>query len=686
MCKSIFAQVGVIQLYDSKHIVENPAFKYFIDSSNTYTITTIDKLSDERFTAKTNILNLGIFDKAVWLKLRIKNNNSELEKWVLNFGFPLIDSIIVYQLAANGMVQIKQQGEMYPTYNKYYDTKNIVLPLQISYNDIQTIYIKVKTEGVVYLPMSISSEESMYDAEKKNYLFYGLFYGATILILTYNLLLFITLRDFVYLLYCTYVFVIIAILSYFNGFISYSGVFNHDRILLNKLFGNIVFSFVIISSLFCYYFLEIKKTNKYYGYILKFIIFTGIIFTILSFFVEYQTTIRIASILYIVTPCALLYISLSSWISGNYTARFYTLASSFFLVSVLMMSFRVMGIITGNKFQETLIELGVIIDAVLISLALADKLRKLRMDKEKSQESELAAVAEKERLIVEQNNILERKISSRTKEILEKNDQLELFSQTIKQQNDLLRDYTENLEKQIEARTKEILETNKQLERKTDRLEQFTYIVSHNLKSPVNNLDALLGFVNFDNLSEENKEYFSVIGRTSSQLINIIEEINILVKLDKGTDIEYTEIDLNAVIDNIKDKLVIQIEKTNCTIKTNFQVNKIKSFSAYITSIIYNLVSNAIKYRSSDRPIEIIVESFDGDLTTIIKVKDNGQGIAESQLEDVFKLFYKIDYEQEGKGMGLFIVKSQVELLDGKIEVTSKLGEGTTFYIHLPNK
>jgi signal transduction histidine kinase len=350
-----------------------------------------------------------------------------------------------------------------------------------------------------------------------------------------------------------------------------------------------------------------------------------------------------------------------------------------------MMSFRVLGIITGNKFQETLIELGVIIDAVLISLALADKLRKLRMDKERSQESELAAVAEKERLIIEQNNILERK-SSRTKEILEKNDQLELFSQTIKQQNDLLKDYTENLEKQIEARTKEILETNKQLERKTDRLEQFTYIVSHNLKSPVNNLDALLGFVNFDNLSDENKEYFSVIGKTSSQLINIIEEINILVKLDKGTDIEYTEIDLNSVVDNIKDKLIIQIEDTNCLIKTNFQVNKIQSFPAYITSILYNLISNAIKYRSSDRSIEILLESFDEEETTIIKVKDNGHGIAESQLEDVFKLFYKIDYEKEGKGMGLFIVKSQVELLDGKIEITSKLGEGTTFCIYLPKK
>lgn len=682
----VSAQENFIQLYDSKHTIENPNIKYLIDTAGTLTAEELDKFSDEHFISQSGLLNLGMFDKPVWLKLKVKNNNSEIERWVINFNFPLIDTIVLYQVFANGTMVVKQHGEMFPTHSKYYDNKNIALPIDINYNEIHTIYLKIKTDGVVYLPFTISSEESMYEAEKKSYLFYGLFYGATIIILIYNLLLFFTLKDFIYLLYCFYVFVIIGILSYFNGFISYLGIFNEDRTQLNKLFGNIVFNFVIISSLFCYYFLEINKWCNIFSKILRGIIVLGIVFTILSFFIQYQITIRIASAMYIITPFSLLFVSLYSWIRGNYTARFYTIASSFFLVSVLMMSLRVMGVITGNRFQETLIELGVIIDAVLISLALADKLRKLRMDKDKSQESELAAIAEKERLIIEQNNILENKISLRTKEILEKNEQLEEFSRTIQQQNDLLKEYTENLEKQIEARTKEILETNKQLERKTDRLEQFTYIVSHNLKSPVHNLNALLGFVDLNSLSEENKEYFTVIRKTSDQLINIIEEINILVKLDKGTDIEYTEIHLPQVLDDIKDKLIIQIEESHCVFHVDLKVEVVKSFVPYVNSILYNLISNAIKYRSPERQIEITMDSEENEEEIIVHIADNGLGIAADQVNSVFKLFYKINAEKEGKGMGLFIVKSQIELLGGKITLESTLGKGTQFTLWFPKR
>ena len=668
-------------------MVENPTLRYFVDSAGKLGLEELRRMPDEQFSVRSGILNLGMYDKPVWLKLRLKNNNSELERWVINFTFPLVDTVTIYQILPDKTAKVLQHGEMFATFTKYYDNKNISLPLDITYGEIQTIYVKIKTDGVVYLPFNISSEEAMYDMEKKNYLFYGLFYGAALLILIYNLLLFFTLKDGIYLLYCFYVLVVIGILSYFNGFISYLGLFNEDRTQLNKLFSNIVFNFVIISTLFCYYFLEIKKQSRMFSYILKTIVVLGVLCTVLSFFIKYQITIRIASIAYIITPFMLLYISCYSWFKGNYTARFYSVASSLFLISVLLMSLRVMGVITGSKSQETLIELGVITDAVLISLALADKLRKLRMEKERSQQRELLAIAEKERLIIEQNSILEDKISSRTKEIVEKNEQLEQFSLTIQQQNGLLKEYTENLEMQIQARTREILETNRQLARKTDRLEQFTYIVSHNLKSPVNNLNALLGFIDMEALDPENKEYFGVIKKTSDQLSNIIDEISILVKLDKGTDIEYGDIHLLQVIDNIKDKLIMQIESSGCTIKTALQVETIRSFAPYITSILYNLISNAIKYRSDLRPLEITVHSQENaDDSITLTVEDNGNGIAADHIEHVFKLFYRINHVQEGKGMGLFIVKSQVELLDGKINVTSTVGLGTSFIIELPKK
>lgn len=680
------AQNNMIHLNDQAQFMKNPSFDYFIDSSGSMTLEEVKQLDARRFYQHHNQenLNLGLLGKTVWLKLPFRNADPKYDKYVFYINYSLLDSVFLYQYSQNENYAPMEQGELYPSYTRYYDTKNIVFPIKAPLEEQQVIYVKIKTSGSVYLPITITSEPYLYNYEKNKYIYYGLFYGAILVVLIYNFFLFFTLRDFIYLLYNIYIIVTVTAISTFNGFISYFGIFDENRNLLNHLFSNFAVLTNIISCLFCYLFLELENKERIGAIILKFFILLGVIIWLFSFFMPYKITASFASTLFIITPCFIFFISLYSWYKGNDVARFYLFATTFFMVSVALTSFRILGFIKGNDSQEFMLEIGIVIDTIFISLALADKLRKLDIERIKAQNNERIAIQDKERFISEQNNILETKIGSRTEEILEKSKKLESFSQTITEQNELIKKYNDNLEQQIEERTKQIVYSNMQLEKKTMRLEQFTYIVSHNLKSPVNNLNTLLDFVNESNLDEETQEYFKVIKKTNQQLKNIIDDINILVTHDKETEIELTEVNLVKEIENIKDKLIIQILDSSCEIITDFKANYFRSFPPYITSILYNLINNSIKYRSMDRSIKIWVESMYTENHLVLKVRDNGKGIPPSELEHVFKLFYKIDHEQEGKGMGLFLVKSQVEQLGGKVVIESELDRGTQFTITIP--
>lgn len=655
---------------------------YFIDSSNTLDENGIHNLEKDVFQKSDRTLNLGILAKPVWLKLSLKNQDLQASRYVLYINNALLDTVTVYQY---GMVTM-HQGEHYPSHSRYYDTKNIVFPLKLPHGETHDVYVKIKTSGAIYLPILLTSQKNLFHYEKSKYLFYGLFYGAVLVVLIYNFFLFFSLKDSIYFLYNAYIFVIVAAISMLNGFMSYLSLFDGHRELLNSFFGILALLTHTISCLFCYRFLELYKRRTLSNLILKFFMALGVFFLLLSFFVPYKATGSIASLLFICTPIFIFSISVHSWIRGNKIARFYIFASSFFLLSVFITCLRVLGFIEGAEYQEFMLEIGVVIDAIFISLALADKLRKLNLAKIHAQEKERLAIADKEMVIFEHNNILEEKIGQRAKEMLEKNHQLEFYAQKIAQQNQLLQEHNDNLESQIDARISEISLSNSHLAKKTTRLEQFTYIVSHNLKSPVHNIDVLLNFVDQKSLDIATQEYFNVLRKTNAQLKNIISDISVLVSQDKGSEIALGEIDLPTIVNNIKDKLVIQILESNCIVYTDFEIEKFLSFSPYMNSILYNLISNAIKYRAPERSIVIHVNASVLEEQIAITVKDNGKGIEPEKLEHVCKLFYRIDEEHEGRGMGLFIVKSQIEQLDGKLVIASEVGLGTVFTILLPYK
>ncbi len=217
-------------------------------------------------------------------------------------------------------------------------------------------------------------------------------------------------------------------------------------------------------------------------------------------------------------------------------------------------------------------------------------------------------------------------------------------------------------------------------------LEQFTYIISHNLRAPVANILGLTNILKEHGQGMDEETQQQVIDRIFTSTKNIdttIKDLNQILQTRKPVGIKKEKVDFEAMVDAAKTSLrnIIALEKVkiNCDFTS---VDSMFTTRSYLYSIFYNLTSNSIKYRKADIPPLISITSQKIDNRIELRFKDNGKGIdLDKNAEDVFGLYKRFDTSVEGKGMGLFMVKTQVTALGGSINIESKLGEGTEFIL-----
>jgi light-regulated signal transduction histidine kinase (bacteriophytochrome) len=227
---------------------------------------------------------------------------------------------------------------------------------------------------------------------------------------------------------------------------------------------------------------------------------------------------------------------------------------------------------------------------------------------------------------------------------------------------------------------------NADLVKRNKDLEQFTYIVSHNLRAPVANIMGLSNILNsFDLDAGESREITLALSNSISILDNTITDLNQIMEVNSGKGKKSEEISLNKLTADLLHQIDDLIKDGNVKINTDFSAaNNIVVIKSYMHSIFYNLVTNSIKNKRSEiDPVISIVTKRYGDLLEII-FEDNGKGIEQKHFKDLFGLYKKFDDDLPGKGVGLFITKMQVENLGGKILVESKPGAGTTIKLEFP--
>ncbi len=214
-------------------------------------------------------------------------------------------------------------------------------------------------------------------------------------------------------------------------------------------------------------------------------------------------------------------------------------------------------------------------------------------------------------------------------------------------------------------------------------LEQFAYIVSHNLRAPVANILGIAGMMVEPNLITEDRDQLNNgIIESVAKLDTVIRDLNHILQVKKEhKELEET-VHFSTFVKDIKVSIK-HIIADDIHISYDFsEVNELFTIRSYIYSIFYNLILNSIKYRRQQVPCVITIKSRLVNNSIIILFTDNGMGIDLTlRGEDVFGLYKRFHTNIEGKGMGLYMVKTQVEAIGGRISIDSEVNKGTTFKI-----
>jgi PAS domain S-box-containing protein len=243
------------------------------------------------------------------------------------------------------------------------------------------------------------------------------------------------------------------------------------------------------------------------------------------------------------------------------------------------------------------------------------------------------------------------------------------------------RDITEEkkLEKEKEILIQELTRNNKDLK-------QFSYITSHNLRAPLSNLTGLLNLIDYISIQDEDLKEIINGFKTSTHTLN--ETINDLAKAITIKDthaIENEELQIQDVFEKILHQPNLSIESIDPKLNINYgNVSKINTNKAYIESILLHLFTNSIKFRSKNRNLIIDITISEVDHIITIHFKDNGIGIdLERHKNKIFGLYQRFHDYPENKGLGLFLVKSQIESMGGTISILSEVEKGTEFILTL---
>ncbi|WP_255474119.1 sensor histidine kinase [Pontibacter qinzhouensis] len=241
------------------------------------------------------------------------------------------------------------------------------------------------------------------------------------------------------------------------------------------------------------------------------------------------------------------------------------------------------------------------------------------------------------------------------------------------------------LEQRVQDRTKELIKINKDLE-------NFVYTASHDLKAPITNIEGLIKALQEtlnDNCVElaETNSILQMIDNSIDRFKNTLTDLTEVAKLQYQEEISHDCINFEEILDDVKSHIKRMIQESEAEIYEDFSFAPGVVFSRKnLRSIVYNLVSNAIKYRDPVRKPVIKVSTYPEDAYIVLAVQDNGLGLKEQDHQKVFSMFTRLHDHTEGTGVGMTIVKRIVENSDGKIELESELGKGTVFKVYFKNQ
>jgi len=324
---------------------------------------------------ETNDLNLGITQSAYWFKVSVKYLEEQTR--IFQIHYPLLDYVDYYLLKHNQLIKHVATGDALPFNSRPIKDKDFVFSHFDHKNQEVTLLLRIKTQGTMVLPLTSVNIEYYAQKESVENIAYGIYFGITLAMLLYNLMLFVYLRESSYLYYCLFVFVIfISALSYTgHGFYwlwPNASFMNSFMAPLSAATG-FLFSVLFMSS-----FLQIRNRDAWGRRVFNVGVSLSILVIIAVIFLSYSSGITIISITQIILTIILISYSISLWRRGVLEAKYFTLAWVSFIAGNVTSAMRVVGVLPSNDFTVYANLYGNVIEMLMLSMGLAYRFETMR--------------------------------------------------------------------------------------------------------------------------------------------------------------------------------------------------------------------------------------------------------------------------------------------------------------------
>jgi two-component system NtrC family sensor kinase len=684
----------VINPADSKYLTS----QYFKELEDPYhKLGIADVVNNDNFhTISTTLPILKFSKSATWLKFTLKNNSGQ-NNIPVRIGRIILDEFdIFYQDSTGSTVHLGIKRPSYGRNNASRVVPLITIPLKNGASG--TYFLRVKGNSASVVPIELSGVDK-YSDESNNYnLINGAIIGIFLVMALYNLMLYIVVGDRSYLYYTYYIVAlgVSQMLTWGYG----TDLLPKNRLIVNNYIfplARVFFGYSIL--MFAGEFLRLRfNAQKYYWiYSLLYYLYATPVICVLFGWTGAAFAMITVSIFAV--SCFLLFIGTYLYFQGYEPAKFFMVGWGFSLIAVLVSIARNKGfLIPYSDFTANILIYSAVIELVLFSVALADKINYYRHQKDESQDASLRIAKENERLITEQNINLENKVKERTTELIETNQSLSITIENLK------------------AAQFKLVETEKMAS-----LGQLTAGVAHEINNPINFVSANVAPLRLDfNELFELLEKYDVAAHNpqNGQLLTDAQTYR-----DK-IDAQFVKDEILGLLDGIEDganrtseivqslrtfsrmdELVLKPANINNAILNTLillrssipnyieikpvfdKLEPLNCYSGKLNQVLVNLINNgiqAIKAKEHHHQESVLIVTRDEPDHVCIEITDSGIGMSEEVKQRIFEPFFTTKEIGEGTGLGLSIVFGIIEKHHGSIEVKSTLGKGTTFTVRLP--
>ncbi|TCC94740.1 sensor histidine kinase [Pedobacter hiemivivus] len=699
LCCTFFTKASFRDSRDSLFNLTEHA-SILINFPDKATINWVMKAQGEFKRLDAPFINFGKIDKTVWLKADFPNIKKSVADPSILIDQARLEIADIYFVKDNHVIH-QIAGQKHSTVASFDfpgNTRSYVIPRSVVDLDPE-IYIKLYSDEVIIAPVYVAAKIEFDNIFAKRDIFFGIYTGIMIIMFAYNLFLYFSIKDSSYL---NYIFCIIftwatqvTLQGYFTKYflIDYAW-FDNIAVILFANLG------LIASILFTQSFLNTRVNAPKSHRIINILLTLSVINTVILLFGFKHTSFTGMQVLILAGSIIGTYTAYQSFFHKKFKPAGYYLASwSFLFFGMMIFILKDYEVLPYNTYTNYSVQFTSVIEVMLLSFALADKINFFKKENEIAQKRALLISKENEQLILQQNIELEKKVNERTEALQETNANLNHALSNLKAAQSQLVDaekmaalgqLTAGIAHEINNPINFVTSNIKPLQLDIDdlkeiinRYEQIDY--SLDVVEQIKEIDAFKNQIDLAFINNEIESLLTGISDGAKRTAEIIRSLRNFSRLDED---DLKPIDLNEGLQSTL-VLVKNTMPDNLKVYREFgNLPKIECLPGKINQVFMNLISNAIqaiKSNGKDRKEEqLTIKTWYEDAGVKISIKDTGTGMTDEVKHKIFEPFFTTKEVGEGTGLGLSIVFSIIEKHKGHIDVISEVDKGTEFIITLP--